>query len=131
MKFQKYKFFSVSHKKFLGYLVFITSLLISLNLNGQVIYTVDNPQEADIIVFVVDSEEKCDLKVFFVEEKHQLGKDGVWMGTFNVSEADKKVYFTFDEKEAQLKIFVVEKEEDAGWRNEEKKKLMSLNKKDK
>lgn len=128
MKSLPFNLVSIYKKNLLGYLLFFTSLFISLNISGQIIYTVDSPQEADLIVFVVDSEDKCDLKVFFVEEKHQLGKDGVWMGTFNVAEADKKVYFTFEEKEAQLKIFVVDKESDAGWRNEEKRKLMSTNK---
>jgi len=128
MRLMKLKFFYVNQKKLLGYFIIFASIFINKNLFGQIVYTVDTPQEADLIVFVVDSEDKCDLKVFFVEEKHQLGKDGVWMGTFNIAEADKKVYFTFEEKEAQLKIFVVDKEEDAGWRNEEKKKLMSKDK---
>ena len=91
---------------------------------AQAMYTVDAAPEADIIVFMVDAEDKCDLKVFFVEEEHQLGKPGVWMGTFDKSKADKKIYFTFEEKEATLKIFVVDKEEQAGWVSEEKKGLL-------
>ena len=90
----------------------------------QVVYTVDAAPEADLVVFMTDSEEKSDLKVFFVEEKSQLGKEGVWVGTFNLSEANVKVYFTFEEQEAQLKIFVVDNEAAAGWRNTEKRALM-------
>ena len=91
---------------------------------AQIVYTVDRPSDADVVVYVVDDESKCDLKVFFVEEKSQLGKQGVWMGTFNKDEAAKKIYITLDEAEAQLKIFVVDDESKTGWVNEDKKKLI-------
>lgn len=91
---------------------------------SQLIYTVDTRDNADVVVFMTDHESKCDLKVFFVEEASQLGKPGVWAGTFELDKAQKKVYFTFEESEAQIKIFVVDEESKAGWVTEDKKKLL-------
>ncbi|NJK87633.1 MAG: hypothetical protein HC906_18325 [Bacteroidales bacterium] len=91
---------------------------------AQAMYTVNTAEEADVVVYVTDSEATCDLKVFFVEETSQLGKSGVWLGTFEPEKANKKIYFTFTESEAQLKIFVVDEESKAGWVKEDKKKLI-------
>lgn len=99
---------------------------LTLPAYSQLIYSVDKPEDADIVVFVTDNEENCDLKVFFVEEASQLGKPGVWAGTFEIEKAQKKVYFTFEEAEAQLKIYVVEDESKAGWVKQDKKSLFKI-----
>lgn len=65
-------------------LMFVNSLINSINMSAQKIYSVDHEYQADVKVFVVDAEYKADLVVYRTDKEYRAKKEenkGIWFIT--------------------------------------------------
>ncbi len=73
-----------------AYFTILISIL-SFNLFGQKVFSVEYESQSDVKVFVVDYESQADLLVYKVDYSSQAGKnDGKWFFVEYSSQADKK-----------------------------------------
>ena len=72
-------------------IVLIISLMITQEILGQKVFSVDYASRADVKVFVVDYESRADLLVYKVDYESRAGKnDGKWFFVDYASRADKR-----------------------------------------
>ena len=105
--------------------MFFLFLLSNGPLLGQTVFPVKFMNQADVKVFEVEFENQADLNVYRVDYRNRVeGCAGNWFFTQFENQASKKIYFVAFPNQADLKIFYVNFSNRAGWRNEEKKKLI-------
>lgn len=119
---QNHQVKSISMKKL--FLITIT-LLTTLTINAQKVYSTDQSYKADVKVYVVDQEYQADLLVFKVNADYKAkGNEGKWFFTDAEYKAVKKIYFTDAAYKADLKVFFVDSEYKSGWKDKSKQHFM-------
>lgn len=104
---------------------FFLFTISSGSLVAQTVFPVKFMNQADVKVFEVEYENQADLTVYRVDFRNRAeGCDGNWFFTQFENQASKKIFFVAFPNQADLKIFYVNFSNRAGWRNEEKKKLI-------
>lgn len=93
--------------------------------NGQKIFSVDYPSQADLKVYVTKYEYQADLKVYKLEYNSRFSENnGKWYFTKYPNQAMKKIYFVENENQADLKIFFVRYDYQSGWIKKKKQYLL-------
>jgi len=116
--------FSKSLRRIIS-LAFFLFIITPGSLMAQTVFPVKFMNQADVKVFEVEFENQADLYVYRVDFINRAeGCDGNWFFTQFENQASKKIYFVAFPNQADIKIFYVNFSNRAGWRNEEKKKLI-------
>ena len=105
--------------------IFFLFLISSGHVTGQTVFPVKFMNQADVKIFEVEFENQADLNVYRVDFRNRAdGCDGNWFFTQFENQASKKIFFVAFPNQADLKIFYVNFSNRAGWRNEDKMKLI-------
>lgn len=120
------KFSSSSMFRFVKILLTLVAILLAEITFAQKFFEVEKVEDAQVKFYAVDDPKDADLLFCIIYEEQLITKTGIMMEVETPKEAQVLIIFVDDPALADIKVWLVEKPEEVVWKNESKRKLLSV-----